>query len=134
MNSIHNSLLIAPCGMNCGVCMAYLRVKNHCSGCRGSLEGKSKSVLACKIKNCDVLNSDFCYTCNQFPCKRIKHIDKRYRTKYHMSMIENLQNIQKLGIDRFTKNETPRWTCPICQGTICVHRSCCPNCGNKLPD
>lgn len=25
--------LIAPCGMNCGTCIAYLRDKNKCPGC-----------------------------------------------------------------------------------------------------
>ncbi len=25
--------LIAPYGMNCAICMAFLREKNHCNGC-----------------------------------------------------------------------------------------------------
>ena len=28
------SELIAPCGMNCGICYGYLREKNKCPGCR----------------------------------------------------------------------------------------------------
>jgi hypothetical protein len=27
------SALIAPLGMDCAICMAHLREKNHCSGC-----------------------------------------------------------------------------------------------------
>ena len=127
-----SNILIAPCGMNCGVCMAYLRVKNRCTGCRGLIEDKSKSRLNCKIKNCAKLNSEFCYTCSEFPCKLITHIDKRYRTKYYMSMIENLQNIQRIGLDRFVLNETSRWTCRNCGGTICVHKGCCSSCGEKI--
>ena len=126
------NLIIAPCGMNCGVCIAYLRSKNRCTGCSGSIEGKSKTIINCKIKNCKKLNSNFCFTCNDFPCSLITHIDKRYRVKYHMSMIENLKNIQRFGLTLFTLNEKTRWTCRNCGGTICVHKGSCSNCEEKL--
>ena len=131
------SSLIAPCGMNCGICMAYLREKKKCPGCRESNENKSFSVVNCRIKNCDELkknNVKFCFTCKKFPCARIKHIDKRYRTKYNMSMIENLENIKKFGIRKFVNNEKIRWACSKCGGTICVHRGCCYSCGEKIAD
>ena len=102
------SSLIAPCGMNCDICRAYLREKNKCSGCRGSDENKLSSRVNCKIKNCIELkknNFKFCYKCERFPCERINHLDKRYRTKYNMSMIENLNNIGKIGIREFVSNE-----------------------------
>jgi len=40
MKSYINSSLIAPCGMNCGICLAYLREKKKCPGCNGSNEDK----------------------------------------------------------------------------------------------
>ncbi len=128
------SSLIAPCGMNCGICMAYLREKNRCTGCRISDINKPITVAKCKIKNCVELNKNtlkFCYECHEFPCKKIKHLDKRYRTKYIMSMVENLENIKKFGIRKFVKNEKTRWTCFQCGGIICVHRRYCYNCGAK---
>ena len=105
--------LIAPCGMNCGICMAYLREKNKCPGCRGGSENKSYSCLNCIIINCMELkkkNSKFCFACEKFPCTRMKQLDKRYRTKYRMSMIENLENIEKFGIRKFIGKEKKRWT------------------------
>lgn len=126
------SSLIAPCGMNCGICRAYLREKKKCPSCRGSNENKSFSCVNCRIKNCDELkkyNLKFCFECEKFPCVRLKQLDKRYRTKYNMSMLENLENIQKFGIIEFVKNEKLRWTCSKCGGIICVHRGCCLNCG-----
>jgi hypothetical protein len=33
--------LVAPCGMNCGICIAYLREKNKCPSCRGDDINKS---------------------------------------------------------------------------------------------
>jgi len=129
------SKLIAPCGMNCGVCMAYLREKNHCPGCNYPDDDKSVSVLRCIIKNCETAKKvKFCYKCEKYPCTRLKNLDKRYRTKYHMSMIENLENIKKLGIRQFVKNEQVRWRCPKCGGNICVHRGYCFDCGEKIWD
>jgi hypothetical protein len=127
--------LIAPCGMNCGICMAYLREKNKCPGCRENNINKAITVLECKIKNCNELsrnNLKYCIKCKSFPCKLINHIDKRYRTKYNMSMIENLNNIEKFGIKKFVKNENIRWVCSKCGFPIIVHKKCCSNCGEKI--
>ena len=73
-----------------------------------------------------------CYECTRFPCQRLKHIDKRYRTKYFMSMIENLEFIRQYGIRQFVKNEKDRWTCATCGGIMCVHHGACFTCGIKL--
>ena len=55
--------LIAPCGMDCGLCMVYVRDKHGCLGCRAGDEGKAKSCLACSIRNCETIQageSAFC--------------------------------------------------------------------------
>lgn len=124
------SKLIAPCGMNCGICMAYLREKNHCPGCRFFNSKEPVSIARCIIKNCETIKkTKFCFKCEKYPCARLKNLDKRYRTKYGMSMIENLENIIRLGIREFVKDERVRWTCPKCGGTINVHRWKCFDCG-----
>lgn len=129
------SKLIAPCGMNCGICMGYLREKNRCAGCRGNNTNKPNACIKCIIVNCDNLKKTrlkFCSDkCDKYPCKRLKDLDKRYRTKYNMSMIENLGNIKTFGIRKFVKNEKARWACPKCGGVICVHRGYCYSCGEK---
>jgi len=135
MKQDNENLLIAPCGMNCSVCRAYLRKKNKCSGCRVTDIGKPITRTTCKIKTCDVLetnNSSYCFECEKFPCGEIKRLDKRYCTKYNMSMIENLENIKKFGVEKFIESEKARWTCPECGGTICVHIGKCSSCGNAL--
>jgi hypothetical protein len=126
--------LIAPCGMDCAVCMAYLREKNKCPGCLGSNKGKNKSCIRCKIKNCRRLVSSgkkYCFECDMFPCARLKHLDTRYCTKYEMSMIENLEYICKHGIKKFLIREEKRW---VKDGKIyCVHhhKYCSQSTGNK---
>jgi uncharacterized OB-fold protein len=47
-----------------------------------------------------------------------------------MSMIENLEYIQKNGIDNFLKKERERWKCSKCGGIICVHNKKCYTCGD----
>jgi hypothetical protein len=131
---VMNIELIAPCGMNCGICLAYLRKDRKCPGCRGNDVGKNKSCVRCIIKNCEKIKtskSGFCYECTEYPCQRLKQLDKRYRTKYSMSMIENLGNIKTIGLVAFVRQEEERWRCSKCGGTICVHRSYCYNCGLK---
>ena len=51
----------------------------------------------------------FCYECSNYPCKRLKALDKRYLTKYHMSMIENLDYIKEFGMEKFLTKEGGKW-------------------------
>ena len=105
--------LIAPCGMNCKLCMAYLRDHRRCPGCRGDDKHKPQSCVRCIIKNCEQLeknNWKYCTSkCGKYPCNRLKGLDKRYRTKYNMSMIDNLENIEKNGIRKFINDEKGKW-------------------------
>jgi len=124
--------LIAPCGMNCGICKYYYRRKDTCPGCKGPNKNKSKYCIECIIVNCEEIKnnkSGFCYECSKIPCKRLKNLDKRYSTKYHMSMLENQDYIKKHGIEKFLEKEKQKWTCPQCGGIITCHGGICLSCG-----
>jgi len=128
------STMIAPCGMNCSICYAHLREKRVCPGCRGSDQNIPDSCIRCIIRNCDKLKQGkmkYCFSCRIYPCARLKQLDKRYRTKYGMSMLENLENISNSGIREFIKQENIRWKCSSCGQIICVHRNACVHCGQK---
>ena len=127
--------LIAPCGMNCGTCIAYLRSKNRCQGCRIFSVDKSISVQRCIIQKCVHLaetNSKFCYDCEIYPCKRLKQLDRRYRTRYNTSFLENLKMIKGKGIEKFLVFESKRRTCPKCGSTLSVHRDYCLICSKNI--
>ncbi len=128
--------LIAACGMNCGLCIGYLREKKPCGGCFKKDDLNKPNVCrSCAIVNCEFLKkteSGFCYDCEKFPCSGLKRLDKRYRTKYRMSMIDNLNFIKENGMERFLENEQSWWTCDICGSGICVHRDFCLNCKTEL--
>ncbi len=125
--------LIAPCGMNCGICLAYFgyrldgeKRKQACPGCRSRA-----SLCAFIKKQCPLLSSkqiQYCFECATFPCKHLKTLDKRYRNNYGMSMIENLNYIKSNGVNQFLKQEQERWKCPNCNAIICVHNKKCYSC------
>jgi hypothetical protein len=128
--------LIAPCGMNCSLCVSYQSMKNdlnqkgfskkYCVGCLP--RGKNCTFMK---KDCQLLGDGlvrFCFECSDFPCTRLKELDLRYRTKYHMSMIGNLEYIRDHGIEIFLEKEEAMWNCPECAGTICCHNGLCLSC------
>jgi len=123
--------IIAPCGMNCGVCRAYLRAKNKCSGCRGSDADKPNTRTTCKIKTCDFYKTSearYCFACPDFPCKSLSRMDERYRIQYAASVIENLEAIRDRGEEHFLDSERSKWRCTFCGGTICIHNRLCSSC------
>lgn len=119
-----NALRIAPCGMNCTLCIGFLRDKNTYLGCHVECDFKPEYCRKCIIKNYEHLKeseSGFCYECPKFPCRRLKPLDKRYRTKYHMSMFDNLNMIKVQGLHEFLRKEDKKWTCPHCQARLSAH-------------
>lgn len=126
--------MIAPCGMNCALCCRYQALVNglkrsHCTGCR-----PRKTKCTYLFKNCAGPKkhaggkTGYCFECGEYPCKRIRHMDKRYRTSYRMSVIENLDEIKKLGMKKFLKRQNKKHRCRKCGGLVCVHNGKCFHC------
>lgn len=126
-----NRDVYAPCGMNCAACIAFLRDRNKCNGCWSKEGYKSNSTRNCAIRNCKSLartKSKFCFECDIYPCARLKKMDNRYKTRYNMSMLDNLSFIWEHGLREFDKKEQERWRCDNCGNTISVHRDGCMSC------
>ena len=111
--------LIAPCGMNCGVCKAHLRKNNPCHGCNYAELNRPKTRAYCKLRLCSKRSGKFCYSCAEFPCNRLTSLDERYQKHYDMSEIENLKYIKDNGIKKFLEKERIRWISD--KGILCVH-------------
>jgi hypothetical protein len=110
--------LIAPCGMNCGLCLMHLREKNKCPGCFSGRKVNGRCIK-CPIKLCKDRRGEYCFDCDKFPCERLKRLDKRYKERYKMSEIENLKIIKEKGIKSFLAEENKKWINPC--GIYCVH-------------
>jgi hypothetical protein len=90
------------------------------------------STVRCRIKNCGRIADDglkYCFGCDKYPCTRLRQLDKRYRTRYGMSMLENLEAIKTGGVRRFVASEKAKWKCAGCGSVLCVHRPACLACG-----
>lgn len=130
--------LIAPCGMNCALCSGYQRTKNHCPGCKNIIGDEG----LCHPRTCSIFQCDqhvgkktiYCFECSKFPCQRMRHLDLRYRTKYHMSMIANLQCILQNGMEYFIDEQKTKWTCSNCGETMCVHKHGCMSCTEPITE
>ena len=125
--------LIAPCGMNCRICIGYFgyamndrKRKNICEGCR--IRDKNCAFIKKQCENLSKKEVEYCFECEDFPCENLEKLDKRYQEKYDMSMIKNLEFIKENGINLFLKQQEEKYKCPNCGGVICVHNKKCYNC------
>ncbi len=128
--------LIAPCGMNCGICKAYLAHTHdaprkrgkvtHCAGCIP--RGKNCYVKrgCSKLRRHEIQS---CSQCDTVPCIKLAHLDKRYRERYDMSMVENIKELKTKGMDAFLEDQQRKYRCPNCGKMICVHDRKCYSCG-----
>ena len=126
------TIMVAPCGINCSICMAHLREKNKCPGCL--VEGKTKvnHCANCFIRQCNIRTGKYCFSCKKYPCLKLRKLDERYRLKYRLSEIENLEMIKKSGVRRFLKAEEKKWKCVKCGGILSCHKNFCLQCGKNV--
>ncbi|HRY77788.1 MAG TPA: DUF3795 domain-containing protein [Candidatus Izemoplasmatales bacterium] len=127
-------MLIAPCGIDCAACWAFLRPKNPCFGCLPEYEGRGTHVIECRIKACAKERGFLrCSECPDLPCARMKHIDARYRKSWSVGLVDELRKLRSQGMDAYLHSETERWTCNACGGRMSIHRRECPVCGAADP-
>ena len=122
--------LIAVCGMNCRVCVGYIgytmsgkKRKDPCPGCR--FTDKSCAFIKRHCRKTLKKEVNYCFECEDFPCEVLGKLDKNYRERYKMSMIDNLNFIKKKGISEFLKSQEGKYRCDRCDGIICVHNGKC---------
>jgi hypothetical protein len=136
MKTAIDPALIAPCGMNCALCSGYLALKNdiknkgirliNCPGCRP--RNKKCAFLKGHCSKLSKGEVTFCFECASFPCDRLRTIDNRYRSRYRMSMIENLNFIKENGMEKFLEDQEETWKCQNCGELISCHNGLCFNC------
>ena len=117
--------LVAPCGMDCGVCIGHLRDRWPCPGCNDPDDSsKPHHCAVCSIRRCEHLPQGaeaLCVDCDKYPCARLRQLDKRYRLKYRMSMIENLGELRRVGVEAFVELERANMGLPALRGArVCA--------------
>lgn len=121
-------VMFAPCGMNCMVCYKHCYTKKPCEGCFNSDIGKPEHCRKCKIKQCTAIKCvKYCFECNEFPCKFIKNLEKSYKIRYSISLIENSMVVKQEGLEAFMKRQQYDYKCD-CGGIISLHDAECSEC------
>lgn len=125
--------MFAPCGMNCLVCYVHLKKKKPCYGCLGDDNNKPERCKTCEIKKCAIDKGFiYCYSCEMYPCIKIINLDKNYKKRYQVSLIENSKSVKNYGLEFFLSGDIERWICPECSGIISLHDQECSECGKKF--
>jgi hypothetical protein len=125
--------LFAYCGINCRTCVGFLGYKLNgektepCGGCRTRFKACTFFEKHCKnLANRD--KNEYCFECPNFPCDKLKEIDRYYAGKYGVSIIESFRHIKTKGMNDFLKSEEEKWKCPTCGGVICAQTKRCYTC------
>ncbi len=113
--------LIAPCGIDCGICELYLARENEqlrsyliskgvpeeklpCNGCR-QIEGNCPVIGSqCATYACVVQKEvDYCHECQSFPCSKLHPSSDRADVLPHNLKVFNLCTIRRDGEEAFIR-------------------------------
>jgi hypothetical protein len=119
METVERMHMVAPCGIDCGICELYICKDNPqlydyllargipagklpCKGCRdveGNCPVLGEQCLTYKcIKEHEV---DFCYECGNFPCNKLHPAADRADILPHNLKVYNLCKIKHAGLESF---------------------------------
>ena len=120
MKTEKRNRLVAPCGIDCGICELYVcrdnqplmdylisigipREKLPCEGCR-EIEGCCPAIGGlCETYQCiKKKNVEFCFQCGDFPCEKLNPSADRADVLPHNLKVFNLCTIQRNGVEGFT--------------------------------
>lgn len=135
------------CGLYCGACSVFIANKKgiveerakewemnpedlKCHGCK-------TEITAVYCKDCDIRqcaennNIEFCFECGDYPCNRLREF-RNDEWPHHSVVLQNLETIQKKGVQEWVKEQEIRWSCPECGTLFAWYDEVCKKCGNTL--
>ncbi len=122
LNNLTDRLsMVAPCGIDCGICELHILTKNDewyermvqrgispdrlpCPGCR-AIEGNCPvKPTTCATWKCVKENElEFCSACTDFPCNRLQPCADRADILPHNLKVFNLCLINQIGLKAFVE-------------------------------
>lgn len=95
--------LLSACGLNCGLCPRYhTNGDSKCPGCLG--KDFYKKHPTCGILSCSQKKGlDYCYLCDEYPCKKYDKSDKSDSFITHKNQFKDFEKAKKMGIEVYQK-------------------------------
>jgi len=98
--------LVAPCGLYCGECTAFL--SGECVGCRSDMGLSREYRKYCKIYQCSSgRNLKICLECRDFPCKIFEFFkaEKLEDSSWFLDVWTNMKQIKEIGLVKFLRKK-----------------------------
>ncbi len=124
MTSMERIKLVAPCGIDCGICELYACRDNHelfnrlvergmpkdklpCDGCR-PMYGECPVIGGtCETYKCfSERNIESCSDCPEFPCLKLHPAANRAEVLPHNMKVFNLCTIKRIGLEAFIEKSS----------------------------
>lgn len=93
--------LFSACGLNCGLCPRYhTDGTSKCSGCAGEnflTKHPSCGVISC----CQRRGIEYCYQCDEYPCKRYDGVDSCDSFISHRNQLKDFEKVKRIGLEAY---------------------------------
>lgn len=93
--------LLSACGLNCGLCPRYYTDgPSKCPGC--AVEEFFAKKLSCGVISCCGRHGiEYCYQCDEYPCKRYDGADTYDSFITHRNMLKDFKKVKEIGLDAY---------------------------------
>lgn len=75
-----------------------MHLNDYCPGCGGGIGNQSCVIARCSRQHEEV---EYCFQCEEFPCKKYEGIDKYDSFITHQNQIRDLEKAMEIGIDTY---------------------------------
>jgi len=100
--------LFSACGLNCGLCPRYhTDGKSQCPGCAG--EGFLTKHPSCGIISCCQRHAiEYCYLCDEYPCKKYDGADLTDSFITHYNQLKDFEKVKNIGLDAYQAEQNEK--------------------------
>jgi hypothetical protein len=103
-------MLVAPCGLYCGVCSTLHEEACHGCGCDADDCFAAKKHRVCTIYQCvRERGLQDCSFCDEVPCTTLIQFTFDPIMKTHLPVLNNLARRQKIGMEAWVKEQQKYW-------------------------
>lgn len=99
-----DNLLFSLCGLNCSLCPMFVR--KDCAGCiKDSTCYKICNIAPCSLEHGCV---DYCFECEEFPCKKYGGIDKHDSLMTHINQLRDMKKAQSISVEKYNLEQSQK--------------------------